>query len=1001
MADISSSVANASSGKNQTPGVTECEKDPPISAVILYPSLGTPLILAPGQTKCSIFLGAAAEARTHFTIDEKTKQAHTIHCATDRHLRLYDIKKKGTKTDTTQGTLFGDGKTFSKAKTAINGWLVGDFAAGALIKNRHGQPFATISTQAAEVYRGLSHVYEIEIDLTQGPFTSIGTDAFKTFAWMVEIDEEHARHQEYQGVTHVEGQDMYIHDFLHNQKNAAANHFARPYEFNLDNFQATGLPAQRTDRLMSWHPVIRGKSDTLKIGHLSDVHVNVRHNALAQSPARVIEDDAAGALADKVGGKVCNSFMALKDLFEQFGKGENRADAIFLTGDLIDFNRNIDPDKVGGTIGDQWRNFNVLGKLDDKNLYKRGMDDMLMYSLVRHSYRELTLPVFMTTGNHEAYDVPYGVSPRADSSLSTWANKMGRMEEMATGMSPVMPTIKRDGWWFKTSSREEQIADLRKDVEAASEWIAGKANEGIAADHNMTIYEATLAYGPTYAQIYTARNFHADNFDWFSALFTPLSDFVIPYGAKPEDPAGKDAKQVLCGLEWGNGEVYINLSMEKVKGMAGDRIWRQSSSPDAQGSTVLPRATHSINEQQKHILNSAGLYKQNSKAKLLVATHFTIINYNKSPLNAKLSITPFDRVQSEGQVRVVDTPAFNDANFGTCEKNLKWYFDTCVFVDDTRRVNHHLSGHSHRSGLYRPTPEDRPNMLRRANIADSRDPGLHGEQKSSDQHTNFIVSSCGGPIGVQNLYGELNGWTLRPPSGTLLDAKGGAIKQVKTSDPKKNTQPRLCVALDYLAVMSRGDSDIAMPLNFMCTDFKPGQALFSRTVDVTLSDQMTGLACITGMNIWVFVGGRDEETGDAKKTWHRLTPSFSDAPKQLFGSSSGSKKRLTFSASDLNVLDSAFRANGGTKIPQAFCEVLLKKPTVAAGQPDWGKDMNFSDSWVFPLEIQFRITEIGAVPLIGRPAGERGEVPDWGWLFKTYRNGPGNSYPDPQKVIKG
>ncbi|MDR3410668.1 MAG: hypothetical protein P4L87_06955 [Formivibrio sp.] len=64
---------------------------------------------------------------------------------------------------------------------------------------------------------------------------------------------------------------------------------------------------------------------------------------------------------------------------------------------------------------------------------ERGLDDMLVYSLLRHAYRELNLPVFMTTGNHEAHQVPYGISPRQDA----WALAAGVIEdEGAFGKAP-------------------------------------------------------------------------------------------------------------------------------------------------------------------------------------------------------------------------------------------------------------------------------------------------------------------------------------------------------------------------------------------------------------------------------------------------------------------------------------------------------------------------------------------------------------------------------------
>ncbi|MET0207432.1 MAG: hypothetical protein ABW220_00235, partial [Burkholderiaceae bacterium] len=44
------------------PGTAICDCSDPAQkvAVILYPSLGTPLLLAPDQTKCSIFIATAS-----------------------------------------------------------------------------------------------------------------------------------------------------------------------------------------------------------------------------------------------------------------------------------------------------------------------------------------------------------------------------------------------------------------------------------------------------------------------------------------------------------------------------------------------------------------------------------------------------------------------------------------------------------------------------------------------------------------------------------------------------------------------------------------------------------------------------------------------------------------------------------------------------------------------------------------------------------------------------
>jgi hypothetical protein len=98
-------------------------------------------------------------------------------------------------------------------------------------------------------------------------------------------------------------------------------------------------------------------------------------------------------------------------------------------------------------------------------------------------------------------------------------------------------------------------------------------------------------------------------------------------------------------------------------------------------------------------------------------------------------------------------------------------------------VDWHLSGHSHRSGVYKVQWQQAYTRTgRRIQVVSARDPGIHGPQTvKPDTHTALIVTSSGGPIGYQNLDGELSAWTGRPPAGTLLDTATGQIRQVSTS----------------------------------------------------------------------------------------------------------------------------------------------------------------------------------------------------------------------------
>lgn len=144
---------------------------------------------------------------------------------------------------------------------------------------------------------------------------------------------------------------------------------------------------------------------------------------------------------------------------------------------------------------------------------------------------------------------------------------------------------------------------------------------------------------------------------------------------------------------------------------------------------------------------------------------------------------------------------------GTCERNVDWYFHTCVAGHDQPnhdKVDYHLSGHSHRAGVYTVGLQHGGKLVQ---VRSAFDPGLSATQ-STNKHggpTSWIVSSSGGPLGTQNLNGELKQWLLTAPSGTLLnEADATPIRQVRTE--AGNGKPRLAVALGLSARRQGGDA---------------------------------------------------------------------------------------------------------------------------------------------------------------------------------------------------
>ncbi|RYE72769.1 MAG: hypothetical protein EOO80_19865, partial [Oxalobacteraceae bacterium] len=374
---------------------------------------------------------SAADAQ-HFAVDGDTRIAKMAHPYIDRHLRLYGIDKKETDVDTSQGNLFDDGKSYEKARAAVTTRWIDYFQAERTTTCSNGMAFS-LSAAAMQFYSEFSggKLFEIDIDLSAAPFSKINSSAFHSFAWMVQLTD--AEKKAWPGKAKPRAahyQDLLINRFLAALRDRRGKSLDPLHEFDVSTVRTTRMdaPCTANPHLQAWHPVIRATSPTLKLGHLSDVHVSVRHQALAKSPAALIEDAAgadAGKLAQKYAGdKLCNAFLHLKTLFEDIGKGRKPDTALLFTGDLIDFNRNVDPRRVGESIGEQWKAFNILANIHDTTIYPRWQDDMLVFSLVRHAYTQLKLPVFMTTGNHEAYETPYGISPR----VGGWGLTLGAME---------------------------------------------------------------------------------------------------------------------------------------------------------------------------------------------------------------------------------------------------------------------------------------------------------------------------------------------------------------------------------------------------------------------------------------------------------------------------------------------------------------------------------------------------------------------------------------------
>lgn len=976
------------------PSCTKCAETPPIRAIILYPNIGTPLVIPPKEKYLTLFIAAEDSSKTHFGVRNNSSGKFPIPAISgyryvDKHLRFYSIDNKKTKEDTEEGRLWNDGKLCGKAYENVKVWCLGPLNES--ITDIDGNIFANIRKRTLEQYAQIKSahpdandinsnntplmwVYQIKIKLESIPDLPTG-GKIASLAWMVKMPENYKKQNGLSGMTDWEYQDKLIYDFLESQKkNTRKSHFPELYEFALDaSSVGSTFPKQTkklSHRLKAWHPFMVGTKDKLSIGHLSDVHINCRQFAMAKSEAQILKD-----ISPKLGSKVDITFASLKNLFDEMKK--EGADVLFITGDLLDFNRNLDPNEVNETITDQWTKFNVSKNVDNPKLYKRGLDDMLMYSLLRYSYQTLKLPVFVTTGNHEAYDIPYGISPRRNKKtdftgfleMNGTITPPGSMEPDTLGKQSILTTVSEflpePGYLGKNAARKVHGA---LDGNA---YTHAKANEGVAADHNLTIYEACLMYGPTYAQALTSQNFTADNYDWFYTLFTPLADYVIRYDL-----------QTLIGLDWGPDENYINLS-----GLI-------PLTSDHQGAGILPRASESINENQKKLLKNA-FHLKKPKTTTLLFSHFTFINFS-------LAI-PFRNGETQNFVKH-SVGTFSQYNVGTCEKNQTWLYEACI----NNHVQYHFSGHSHRSGVY---TVDRPKLNADATLytpgydtimvapngpdvrtVNGFDPGIepnHEDNRISDS-TKLIVSSSGGPIGVQNHNNELFGFNMQFPSGTLLNqGSKRPIKLVKTDATKVPfSQPRLCVALDYLWVIweMTDQKQAEEPIRFANPKEFSRESPADKMADffaIRFGEKINRLNCVQEINFYLHVS-RGGFNG-----WVKIKMRLDTKVTEMMRSKNFTHSLHFEEPEKFTLVNSMLNKVSRVKKPAVFCEVTLKKPTGLAVQ-----HFNWEDKWYFPIIIG---KSNGGHWFFTRARGVRGEMPDWDWLTSQYPN----IYPTVKSVTKG
>ena len=675
-------------------------------AIILYPSFGAPLIMKPGQT---LRLFVLFERKLYNLYTSEFAQGHASTPET-----IYVINKSLKINPWNNGKKKPKKLLFSKAE-ALNNIrchrikTISVVAREVMDKDNQLIGLLRPATAANYIRHKLNFqfLFELEID-----HLVLNDKTLYDCAWALHDPASPANSMQ-PPLPFSERQDLIAENYIKNGTDFIKE--SEGYKITNDDTFKFKFETTPSLPLQNRHPLYITSKPKLNLGQLTDIHVSSRQMPMQVCEAQVLPN-AASDKSPMIGSMVNISFNTFKNLLDQMGKDDD-IDLLVLTGDLIDFNQNFDPASVGKGWEEDFKKPATMWVWMDPKYYNDAkaypfyIDMLTIYSLLNYYVQTYQKPIVMLTGNHEAYENPYGISPRVG---QFWGYK-------PTGMT--------------------------------------KANEGIPSDHNLTIYEATLLYGPAYNYWKNIHNFEPKYLEWFYMMFNPLSDFSFSYGT-----------QSFTALEWEDSEQILTNT----------------------GGGNLPRASKAISDSQLALLKESS---KRGKDRVLL-THFTFVSYGYN-----------HQITEEGEVN------YNDAvNLGITKQSIMSHFEEGTFLTNRKTVynmlydgafTHVFSGHSHRAGFYVMT--DKMGLLSNVKVQGHlihKDKMLHPTKLLKGGKARLIVGASAGPIPGQNDYGDakekgLTSWSLDYPSGNVLKFDGSNDTLHLKTCSLPTAKPRFAVALSF------------------------------------------------------------------------------------------------------------------------------------------------------------------------------------------------------------
>ena len=581
-------------------------------------------------------------------------------------------------------------------------------------------------------------------------------------------------------------------------------------------YQKDKLPAasqKDTHFLLARHPVFICTKQHLEIGVVGDMHVSIRQALYTQTNCQVIP---GAPLEDSPNiGLSLNEFLASsREILTAVCK---QCDVLFIAGDIIDHDRNMHPGRCADEIsrtGQLWQKVNY-SDAKNKKYYPRFIDSIVVHELLLLCMDQGT-PVYFVTGNHEGYEEPYGISPRA-------------------GISP--------------------------EAHGAYGHANFLANAGIPCDHNLTIYEAVLLYGEHYHKCQQLpQNFNDDVISRYYQWFTPWHDVVVPY-----------LKNNYIFFGWGKKEGYVKTSFAGGKSLprayscmsdAQLKLLVYAASDTAKKNVLCSHFTYiaydtalPLKDANNELLRGKVTFEPSTvyAAGQAVSEAYTVLE-PASPAMFGLGALG-ESLKAAGKAGT----AYCATNIGSFTEKLH---ETWSLLAENR-IHYTISGHTHRSCVYSVDRQHAANGWADKTLKPYSDPEsvqwntidkftaspaptvtvapapFTGERMPrvftlAPNGANMIVAGSAGPMSGQNVEGEFGGYGMDKPQGLIFSQEKNTVSVVRTG----GTKPRLAAVAGAIQVIG---GEFPFGTNYGSTwlydKFQTGKIYFGNVVTTTWGGQ--------------------------------------------------------------------------------------------------------------------------------------------------------------------